>query len=381
MNTHAFFAALIAYFGMTLFVYFCYPKVWRRNRLFIAVLIIWHLTGLAAIGITFTKFNKITYETFSYEICRTATFYYIPLTIMAMFFLLWVCVKRTYWFVNNRTGRSPRLKLENRDFRHQTHCIAFILLSFAICVVGYFNVDLLRTKHYLVETDAHSEEESLDICLVSDIHAGAGTWEYAYDNMANQINRTEPDVIVFAGDVFDETTSYIDVRKVSDMIRDIRPPKYGIYYVYGNHDNNVDDWAGQQMSEMGVTVLKDEMVTLGPDIQLIGCLDKRDERALEFDELFAKLKPDTERPIIVLTHRPKNFKEMGELGCDLAMAGHTHGFNIPQYMGENLLEDMYYGRKQYDNMTAVVSSGVSAWGFHYKWPAQSEVVSIHLKFK
>jgi hypothetical protein len=41
---------------------------------------------------------------------------------------------------------------------------------------------------------------------------------------------------------------------------------------------------------------------------------------------------------------------------------------------------MYYGIRRYDNMTAVVTSGVSAWGFHYKWPAVSEIVTIHVTF-
>ena len=72
---------------------------------------------------------------------------------------------------------------------------------------------------------------------------------------------------------------------------------------------------------------------------------------------------------------------MADAGCDLAMAGHTHGFNIPQFLGSAMFEDMYYGIKKYDNMTAITTSGVAAWGFHYKWPAKSEVVTIHLTFE
>ena len=37
--------------------------------------------------------------------------------------------------------------------------------------------------------------------------------------------------------------------------------------------------------------------------------------------------------------------------------------------------------KKYGDMTAIVTSGVSAWGFHYKWPAKSEVVNIRLSFE
>ena len=62
------------------------------------------------------------------------------------------------------------------------------------------------------------------------------------------------------------------------------------------------------------------------------------------------------------------------------MAGHTHGFNIPQFLGAPLFGDMFSGIQQYGGMAAVTTSGVSAWGFHYKWPAVSEVVTIHVTF-
>ena len=32
------------------------------------------------------------------------------------------------------------------------------------------------------------------------------------------------------------------------------------------------------------------------------------------------------------------------------------------------------------NGSAITTSGVSAWGYHYKWPAESEVVTIHVTF-
>ena len=41
---------------------------------------------------------------------------------------------------------------------------------------------------------------------------------------------------------------------------------------------------------------------------------------------------------------------------------------------------MFAGIKNYGNMAAVTTSSVSAWGFHYKWPALSEVVTIHVVF-
>ena len=37
-------------------------------------------------------------------------------------------------------------------------------------------------------------------------------------------------------------------------------------------------------------------------------------------------------------------------------------------------------QKQIKNTTVIVTSGISAWGFHYKWPAKSELVNIEVHF-
>ena len=135
----------------------------------------------------------------------------------------------------------------------------------------------------------------------------------------------------------------------------------------------------REVMETALTVLKDEMTVIGEDIQLIGRMDPV-HTAKSVETLMRDCAPDPDKPILVLTHRPKDFAAMASSGCDLAMAGHTHGFNIPQFLGANMLGDMYYGSKAYDGMTAITTSGVSAWGYHYKWPAVSEVVTVHLTF-
>ena len=256
----------------------------------------------------------------------------------------------------------------------------FIVISALIFEAGYFNIDFLKGTRYDISIPKKTQEQELTICLIADIHAGSGTFEYTYDDLADRIDEAEADVLLIAGDVYDETTCGKDQELVEWVIDTIKMPRYGIYYIYGNHDNSVDDWAAQQMRAMGVTVLEDEMTTIGEDIQLIGTLDPK-AGARPVDQVLAELSPDTDKPVLVLTHRPKHFQKMADAGCDLAMAGHTHGFNIPQFLGSAMFEDMYYGIKKYDNMTAITTSGVAAWGFHYKWPAKSEVVTIHLTFE
>ena len=315
-----------------------------------------------------------------YELARIGTCYYIVTTMQAILFLIRYISSRTYLFVMERTGReiSPQGKCRISDKR--IHAILIFLISFVVFTVGYFNIDILHDTRYEVTVEAESEEAELNICLIADIHAGSGTWEYTYDDLVTMIDAAEPDVLLIAGDAFDETTGARDIENFAWALQEIRPPKYGMYYVYGNHDNNMDDWAANLMREMGATVLEDEMTIIGKDIQLIGCMDAK-YGAKDLNSLFEDCHPDPDKPILVLTHRPKGFQQMSELGADIAMAGHTHGFNVPQYMGSALFGDMYAGVIEFDAMTAVTTSGVSAWGFHYKWPAVSEVVRIHVTFR
>ena len=320
MNSLAFIGAAAVFVGLTVFVFFNYPQSWRKNKMFIAVLILWHIFGLAATVTVFTVYREIPYEGIRYEITRQASAYYILTMLLAILFgVRFVCVK-IYYFVNRLLKREVREKRKHFIEDKRFHAILFIVISALIFEAGYFNIDFLKG------------------------------------------------------------TRGKDQELVEWVIDTIKMPRYGIYYIYGNHDNSVDDWAAQQMRAMGVTVLEDEMTTIGEDIQLIGTLDPK-AGARPVDQVLAELSPDTDKPVLVLTHRPKHFQKMADAGCDLAMAGHTHGFNIPQFLGSAMFEDMYYGIKKYDNMTAITTSGVAAWGFHYKWPAKSEVVTIHLTFE
>ena len=381
MNSVLFLLAAIGFVCVSVFVFMNYPLAWRKDRLFVTVLVLWHLLGTSCLVWVFVFFRSIAHENVRYEICRIATFFYVSTMLLGLLFLLRLIYSRAWQFLLRRTGRrAMEKKLLIADRRHQT--VLFILVSFAVSILGYFNIDYLHLHQYDVSVFAESADRELRICLIADIHAGSGTWQYTYDDMAKQIDACDADVLLIGGDLCDETTAPRDLKNFVSALQTVRQPRYGIYYVYGNHDDLMENWdAGvrQLFGELGIRILADEMVILGRDIQLIGRLDPS-LGAEKTGPLFRRLNPDPEKPILVLTHRPKYLQEMASLGCDLVMAGHTHGFNIPQFLGVSLVNDMISGILHYGDMTAVTTSGTGAWGFHYKWPAESEVVCITVHF-
>lgn len=379
MHSLAFLLAAVLYIALTVFIFFSYPRKWRENSIFVALLVLWHIIGLMSVVTIFTVFKDIQYENIRHEISRIGTCYYIMTTLQAILFLFRAISRRAF-LLASKLGTTP---LEKPNVRWITdkniHAIIITTLSFCIFVVGYFNIDFLKSTRYEVQIPSDSVNEELTICLIADIHAGSGTWEYTYDDLEDLINDSDADVLLIAGDVFDETTSDADIDRVCEFLRAIDQPRYGTYLIYGNHDASLDSGALDRLSETGITVLDDEMTIIGEDIQLIGWTDPVFD-SMSLEDLMKTCSPDPDDPVIILTHRPRYFQQMSDLGCDLVMAGHTHGFNIPQFLGTTLLGDMYSGLREYGSMTAVTTSGVSAWGYHYKWPAQSEVVTIHVTF-
>ena len=379
MNALAFLIAAIGFVGMSIFVFLSYPRSWRQNRTFTALLALWHLVGVVCLVSVFTIYKKISHEGLRHEISRIATIYYIGLMLLARMFLMRLVSSTMYRFIARQTGVKIALEPQSWASDKRVHAMIFMAIAYTIAIIGYFNIDVLHRTDYEVNVAKVSSTDHLDICLIADIHAGSGTWEYSYDDLSQRIREIDPDVLFIAGDVFDETTSERDIRYVLRSLKEAGVPQYGSYFIYGNHDNPIENELSQKLKETGVTILEDEMVTIGKDIQVIGLLDPKQRKA-NAAKVIESLNPDPHKTLLVLTHRPSGFQRLSKTGADLVMAGHTHGFNIPQFLGSPLLGDMFYGTKKYGDMTAIVTSGVSAWGFHYKWPAISEVVHIHLTF-
>lgn len=377
MNSVAFIFALLGLLLLTVFIYINYPKQWRRHKFFNVVLIIFHVLGTLSLAGIFVVYKRIPYEWIKWGISRIGSIYYVVILYLAILFGVRIVARFIYVRAKRAEHKQITVKEIHFLFDRRVHSTVFLVIAFGIAFYGFYNIGNVRVTEYDVEISKHCDRDSLNVVFFADTHCGAGTWSYTYDKLEKEIRGEAPDIILIGGDVFDETTSEKDIEYFRKLIQSVDAP-LGIYYIYGNHDDNTDDYTARLMREMGVQVLEDEMVTVD-GIQLIGRLDPVDDQ-LSLDELMNKVDKDDSLPTIMLTHRPEKFKEISDAGCDLALAGHTHGFNIPQFMGRNIAYDMYYGRKDYNGMTAITTSGVSAWGFHYKFPAKSEIVSLHITF-
>lgn len=206
----------------------------------------------------------------------------------------------------------------------------------------------------------------------------------------SRIKKQNPDVFVIVGDFVGEDTTKTDML---DACR--AHTKYGIYYVFGNHDkenygNNRRGYTGDELVEElernSVTVLQNENVLIDNRFYLIGRQDASEERDFggrraEISGLTETL--DNDKYSIILDHQPVDYDAEADSGADLVLSGHTHcGQMIPimQFsrwfnLGGN---DNIYGMERCRNTDFIVTSGISDGAIKFKTGCRSEFVMIEV---
>lgn len=232
-------------------------------------------------------------------------------------------------------GGSIGAFLGMRIFHHKTRKPKFaitvpvlMLLELIICVICLYQNYHLTVSEY--ETDLHLEND-ITIVQISDLHNQ--TFGIKEKTLLNKIAECEPDMIVVTGDVVDRThTSYSIALDFFKGAVKIAP----VYYITGNHETHLSgpklDAFMNSVEELGVTLLDNRVIECDEYI-LAGLSDATiDEydanRSIEpFDH---HNDPDkaTDKPVILLAHKPQFLDFYQYLGADLVLSGHYHGGQI-----------------------------------------------------
>lgn len=284
---------------------------------------------------------------------------------------------------------------------------AFIILGVFICIAtfgmsiyGRINASNIKTKNYDVTIDKECVgHENLTIALVADLHLGYSIGLEMMEDMVVKINSMNADVVVIAGDIFDNDYNAIyQPEKIIECLRGIQS-KYGVYACYGNHDVEESilvgftfksiyaPTSGNEMysflEKAGIKLLQDESVLIDNSFYLAGRIDYSrpgsDELRKTPNQLLYDL--DKSKPIIVIDHQPKELSELAQAGADLDLSGHTHDGQIfPGNIMINFFWENACGKMQKDNMTSIVTSGVGLFGPNMRTFTDSEVVKLNVKF-
>ena len=193
--------------------------------------------------------------------------------------------------------------------------------------------------------------------------------------MVELINAENPDVIFIAGDIADSSSSVSDLEYMGKSLKALNS-RYGIYYAEGNHERESRIDPEPYLESAGVIILKDEGICLKNELNIIG---RRNEIKKSVPSIMRESGLDSKNPTVVIQHKPKRLhKLVGQ--CDLILSGHTHGYPFP-FLGlrEPLVNTLCSGHRIIgDTLDAIVTTGVSQWGYRGKWPSQSEIAVINI---
>ena len=277
-------------------------------------------------------------------------------------------------------------------------CAALILLT---SVGGVINARVVRVTPYTVTVDKSAGSlRELKVVLLADLHLGYNVGLAQMERMVARVNEQDADVVVIAGDIFDNAWEAVDEpERIAEVLRSIRA-KYGVYAVYGNHDIEEPILAGftfrsegkkQSSPEMdaflqsaNIRLLRDEAVLLGGEVYLYGRPDaQRPGRGIETRKTPAELTAglDPARPLIVLDHQPRELEALAAAGVDVDLSGHTHdGQMFPGNLTVRLFWENACGALRVGAMHSIVTSGVGLFGPNMRVATRAEICPVTIRF-
>lgn len=207
---------------------------------------------------------------------------------------------------------------------------------------GKYNFQVI--KHTLFFDDLPSAFDGFNITHISDIHSGSFDDENKIDYAINLINEQKSDVILFTGDIvnntFDEMNPWIDYFKKLEA-------PFGKFSVLGNHDyGEYVHWKTLDEKEQNFQEIKNIHPKIGFNLLLNDSvyLEKENEKlaiigvenwgtrfkkAGDLSKASEKIKKEDFK--ILLSHDPSHWDaevKNHENNYQLTLSGHTHGMQF-----------------------------------------------------
>lgn len=269
---------------------------------------------------------------------------------------------------------------------------AFFLAVAALTCGWYLNHNVWQTTYELISA---KNVKLVKIALFADSHLGTTFKAEGFAKHIAAIQAQNPDMLIVAGDFVDDGTSKKDMIEASKILGNVKT-KYGVYFVFGNHDKGYYGSAYRgfsskdlvdELEKNGVVVLRDEAQLVDDAFYVIGRRDlsevkEKNGSRQSMEQIVSGI--DKNKYLIVVDHQPADYNNQTKSEVDLVLSGHTHGgqlfpFNqVGKWIGAN---DMVYGHEKRRNTDFIVTSGLSDWAIKFKTGTKSEFVIINVQPK
>lgn len=211
----------------------------------------------------------------------------------------------------------------------------FILITLVIAIsllvyMAKIEPNMLIAKNYNININENKETKNIKIVQFTDTQLGEFYSLSQLEKAVKKINKQNPDIVLFTGDLIDKASQYKDIDKVTSIMSNINS-KLGKYAVWGNHDygsgghkyyENIMIKSGFKIlvnETVSIPINKDKNITIsGLDEVMFG---KPDAKSIE------KNINNNDMNILML-HEPDLISEFDHSNIDLAVAGHSHGGQV-----------------------------------------------------
>lgn len=264
-----------------------------------------------------------------------------------------------------------------------------LVLCCIFVIYGYLNMTTIVRTDYEITTEKILSTD-YHIVAISDLHYGTTMEKEKLKKEMEKIQEEKPDIFLLLGDIVDEHTTKEQMHDVFSILSNIKT-KYGIYYIYGNHDQTLyyqnPHFSLEELKEVieqnQIHILRDSNIIIKNELVLLGRDDlafpKEKERKTT-EELIQGI--DTNQFLLLLDHQPVELEKNKELGIDLQLSGHTHAGQVfPTGILSELfkLNEMNYGYRKSGKYQIIVSSGIGGWAYPLRTGAHSEYIVIDIQ--
>lgn len=223
----------------------------------------------------------------------------------------------------------------------------------------------IHVNEIKITSDTINTFHGLKIVQISDIYFGNTTTIDDIVDLKNKVNLTKPDIIVFTGNMFNNTVpTDDDVNKIIDNINSMAST-YGKYIVSGKNDIN-NDYFTKVVDGCKLTLIDDTFDTIynkNNESIIIAGLQYKELTSdyQKVNDAITAISNQTANYKILITNYADNINSINYSGFNMVMAGNTLGgiINLPLirniFLKNNVYKDSVY---KLSNTTLYISNGI-----------------------
>ncbi len=230
--------------------------------------------------------------------------------------------------------------------------------------------------------------DGLRLLHISDIHIGPYIRLGDLEALLIRAEALQPDIVLVTGDMCDHMPDYLDALRLFESFA----APLGVYACLGNHEYiRGIRRVRRAFEKTSIPLLVDEGLSLDVDGTPLYLAAADDPRFLRSPESYARLEQSVERALsqapqaaftVLLSHRSQAFDYAAELGAELTLSGHTHGFQMGlggRSLFESLMPERYiWGRYSRGESQLYTTCGVGHWlPFRFGCPPEAPLIVLH----